>query len=98
MAGVVKKVWIFLSRIKREISEENVLSYMSRKLNKQKTDFTIKEIPTRENGNKCFMIGADYTLKDELYQPTFWPNGVGYKRFDFGLYRRFHEHDKQDFH
>lgn len=73
------------------------MNYMAKKLSKEANEFVVNELPTKEGGNKCFMVGADFALKDDLYRSDFWPNGVGFKRFDFDLYRRNYVRDKQDF-
>lgn len=95
MAAMEKRVWLFLSRIKRHVTADNVKAYMAKQLKQGVQDFIVKELPTNEQKNKCFMVGADYHHKDEIYKPTFWPAGVGFKRFDFRLYRRLN--DRQDF-
>lgn len=37
---------------------------------------------------KCYQVGVRFDLKDMLYDPNFWPNGVAYRRFDFESARR----------
>lgn len=81
-------MWIFISRIKRTIENEEISEYLAKKLNRDKTEFVIKEVPTKSTQNKCFMIGANFRFKDKMYEPSFWPSGVAFRRFDFNLYRR----------
>lgn len=95
MAATEKRVWLFISRIKRHVTADNVKAYMAKQLDQGVQDFIVRELPTGEQRNKCFMVGADYHHRDEMYKATFWPAGVGFKRFDFQLYKRLN--DKQDF-
>lgn len=88
IAATEKRAWLFLSRIKRDITEDNIRNYMAAELKKPADSFIVKEIPTKPQQNKCFMVGAAYQHKDEMYKPAFWPSGVGFKRFDFRLYKK----------
>lgn len=95
--AVEKRVWLFISRIKRSITDENIGDYLAGKLGGSRSDYTVKELPTRNSQNKCFMVGANYKHKDEMYTTNFWPTGVGFKRFDFGLYKRINGIQAQNF-
>lgn len=35
------------------------------------------------------MVGADWELKEDLYKPDLWPDGIGYRKFDFERYHRY---------
>lgn len=46
-------------------------------------EVSVRELPTTQDQNKCFVVSAPFHKKDVMYRPDFWPRGVGVKRFDF---------------
>lgn len=97
-AGVNRKLWLYVNRVKRHTTCNDIINYLKTKSNsKFKEEFSVKELKTQESQNKVFMIGAPYDAKDELYNDSFWPKGVGYRRFDFGKYRNFLNDQSGDF-
>lgn len=59
---------------------------MVRKLNEAEDQFIVRELQVQHARHKCFMVAADFDYKEQFYSPTFWPKGVGYKRFNFRLH------------
>ena len=62
-----------------------------------KDEFSVRELPTQESQNKVFMVSAPTDAKNEVYSPSFWPKGVGYRRFDFNRYRSHKYTQNEDF-
>ncbi|CAH1105644.1 unnamed protein product [Psylliodes chrysocephalus] len=92
--GVEKKAWIYLYRIKRHVTEEKILGFLKNSPKFKDAGITVKELPTSDSQNKCFMLSADFNLKDELYDPNNWPQSVGIRRFDFKKYHSYQQRNK----
>lgn len=90
-AGGDRRVWLYLYRVKRSATEEIVTQYINNKPGYEQDKITVRELPTDENQLKCFVVVAPLEKKDEMYDPSFWPNFVGIKRFDFNRHRSFLE-------
>lgn len=84
--GVEKRVWLSISRVRRDVTVEDISSFLHKKPGCENTDFIIREISTDATQNKCFMFGAPFEMKDDVYGSKFWPKGVGIERFDFKKY------------
>lgn len=95
--AIGRKVWLYLHRIKRHVSSDKIKKYISDQPKFKDADITIKELPTHESQNKCFMFGIDWNLKDEIYKPTTWPKGMAFKRFDFKKYHKYDGNSSEDF-
>lgn len=84
--GVVKKkVWLFISRVKPEVSAETVMNYLEKKIPNQ--EFICEKLDTR-GVNSCFKVGADFSLKEKLEDPSIWPEGVLVSRYHFFRFNR----------
>lgn len=88
-----KKIWLFISRAKQEVTEDTVRNYIA---NKSKTDITHVDVKllktrTKKADNNCFLIGVKQILKDEVYREDFWPKGIHYQRFNFRIGQHFLE-------
>nr|CAI5839915.1 unnamed protein product [Callosobruchus analis] len=102
-----KKIWIFIKYVSDSTTSENVSDFIASKTNSDGTKIQIKEVETYHNvaNNKCFLIGLDPSLKDKVYDHSFWPRGVTFERFNFIKGQRFldknvqqDEHRPRDFH
>lgn len=93
--GIEKKLWLYVYRIPRHVTEQNITNYISKKPSFKNLKVEAKELPTRENQNKVFLVTAPFDKKDEMYQPNFWPNGTAVKRFDFNRQSSYNQ--KNDF-
>lgn len=80
-----KKIWIFISRVKDHVNERIVQDYISRKSSLASETVTVKcvETKTKFADNKCFLIGVDPAIKEDIYKNEFWPKGIKFDRFDF---------------
>lgn len=87
-AGGERKVWLYINRIKRSATDQVIKKYIE-KNGFQGEQVEVKELPTDENRLKAFVVTAPLKRKDELYDPAFWPSGVGIRRFDFNRHRDF---------
>lgn len=85
-----KKIWLFLSRVKRTIKNDVIKSYIANKTTPD-TNIEVKQCKVkRENAtSNYFMVGVNPELKDLVYDQAFWPMGIMYQRFDFSLGRNF---------
>ena len=64
--------------------EEDIKQYLKTKTANVDEEFIVKDL--KEPGSsrfKSFMIAADFQYKEVFYQPSFWPKGVFFRRFDF---------------
>lgn len=87
--GVQRKVWLYLYRVKRQVTPEIIKNYVKNQIKFQTAEIEIKELPTQEHQNKCFMFGIDFKFKEEIYNPSTWPKSVAYKRFDFRIFNQY---------
>lgn len=87
--GASPKVWMFISRVTRDVNDEDIKTYLKTRTGDDEENIIVRELNPQSNGLKCYMVAADFRHKDEFYQPSFWPKGVGYQRFDFKLYEKY---------
>lgn len=85
-----KKIWLSLSKINEKVTEDIIVAYISGKLNSTAADIYVKVCsPKNPTSKRRFMVGVKPEFKDIVYQPDFWPAGVAFERFNFGLGRNF---------
>lgn len=86
-----KKLWIFLSKAKDNVTEDLVKKYISEKSNTDVNDISVKQIKTYHQikDNNCFLVGVDLNLIDIVYDEKFWPRGIAFDRFNFYRGRQF---------
>mgnify|MGYP005984103013 CR=1 FL=1 len=86
-----KKIWLFISRVQDHVSSDIVANFIANKTGQDQTTISVKllEIHKNDADNKCFLVGVDPLLKDDVYKTSFWPKGVSFSRFDFKLGQRF---------
>ncbi|KAG5877848.1 hypothetical protein JTB14_007244 [Gonioctena quinquepunctata] len=95
--GAQPKVWLYLYRVKRDVNECNIKKFITEKLypdtlrgeENNNQNVIVRELNTDPNRLKCFMVGADMVHKNNLYDLGFWPEGVGFRRFDFARHRQY---------
>lgn len=92
-----KKLWLFLSRIKETVREEEVKKYVANKASITEDQFDAKTLKTKSTRSdyKCFMIGVPMDLIDQVYDSGFWPSGIAFSRFDFKRGHHFLESSPQ---
>lgn len=93
-SGVEKKLWLYLYRCKRHVTPEKIRAYINNKQHFENVEITIHELPTNAEKNKCFRVVAPFSKKEDMYNPNFWPRGVGVKRYDF---RKQQSYNGEDF-
>lgn len=98
--GVEKRVWLFMSKVKLHVTKEKISKYLTSKPDMTNRKFIVEEISVKRTSSKCFKIGADYDLKDVMYQPGFWPKGIWITRFNFrrnqGMVHQRKDHEEED--
>lgn len=52
-------------------------------------EIEVKELDGDPRLNKRFLVSAPFSKKDIMYDPSFWPEGVGVKRFEFTRHKEF---------
>lgn len=93
--GEKPKVWLYLYRVKQHVTAAHIQTYIRKKLGNIAADaeeIIVKELNSENKRLKCFMVGADIEHKEKFYNASFWPRGVGFKRFNF---KRYHEYNKR---
>lgn len=88
-SGGERKVWLYLNRVRRHVNEGMIADYIKEKQGFQGVNVGVKELPGDPGKLKCFVVTAPLDKKDELYDPSFWPRGVGIKRFVFSKHQDF---------
>lgn len=80
-----KKIWLFISRVKNDVTEGKVSNYITHKTNEKTEEISVKKVNTyfKTKDNNCFLIGVNPKLRDLVYKEDFWPKKVAYARFDF---------------
>ncbi|CAH0558757.1 unnamed protein product [Brassicogethes aeneus] len=90
--GTPKKIWLFISRVNKDVSKNDIIEFLTDKPNLREREFIVEEVQVNRTETKCFKVGADYDLLEVIYKPDFWPNGIGYSRYYFPK-----EHNKGTF-
>lgn len=85
--GVKPKIWLYINRVRSGVTEETILKYLKEKTKRTDEEFIVKFLGNG-GGQKSFVVAADSQFKDMFYSPSFWPTGVGYRRFDFRTHRQ----------
>lgn len=95
-----KKIWIFLSKVKDNVTEAVVKEYISKKATIEQEDVSVKHIKTYHQlkDKNCFLIGVNPNLIDAVYDAKFWPRGVVFDRFNFFKGKHFleNQYNKQN--
>lgn len=92
-----KKLWLFISRAKGNVTEEIVKKYIHVKTKADPIDISVKLLKTfyQKEDNNCFLIGVDPTFQEMVYQQNFWPQGVAFQRFNFKKGQHFLDNPRQ---
>lgn len=89
--GAEPKVWLYLYRVLKEVTEDNIKQFIKKKTNPESdNEIIVRQISSESTQFNRFMVATEFKYKDMLYDPKFWPKGVGYKRFDFKRYYETH--------
>lgn len=93
-----KKIWLFLSKVKNTVTVDTIQTYILKNIGAPPTSsVSIKlcEVKKPNPDHLSFMIGVDPEFKDTVYRENFWPSGVRFERFNFGLGRNFLEANRR---
>lgn len=82
-AGIQRKVWLHIYRVTRTTTTQMIVDYVKKSDEFKEVEIMVKEIPTKEDRYKNFLLTAPLNKKDILYDLSFWPDGIGIKRFNF---------------
>lgn len=84
-----KKAWLFISRVKDIVTEDDIKTYIKAKTKLADNDVLVTRFPTKYDNirkdGKCFKVGIKYDLKDVVYESDFWPSRVTFSRFKFDI-------------
>jgi len=80
---IQKKVWIHATKFRQETKADDVITWLQQLHNRE--DFICEKIKPKYPNPKyaSFKIGADMSLKDDLYNPNSWFKGVEISRYNF---------------
>lgn len=82
--GVKPKVWLYLYKVTQNVMEDDIKHYLKTKTANNSDEFIVKDLKEPgSSGFKTFMVAADFQYKETFYEPSFWPKGVYFRRFDF---------------
>lgn len=87
--GAERRAWIYLYRIKRHVKAQQVEEYVKKNPAFTNEKVEVKELPSEPTQLKCFVLTAPLEKKNQLYDPSFWPQNVGVKRFNFGHFQKY---------
>jgi hypothetical protein len=90
--GTQPKVWLYLYRVLPGIEGKQIASYIQSKIGQEEVE--VEELPSNMPNKKCFMVGAGFSFKEQMYNPSFWPKGIGFKRFNFQKYRMYQQNSR----
>lgn len=88
--SVSKKFWLYLSRIQPDVSDEAVLNMVKSNMNLTENPDVIRLVPKGKDVSSLtfisFKIGLDPTMQSLALDPTTWPEGIMFRRFeDYGI-------------
>lgn len=88
-----KKFWIYLSRISRDVSAEQIRDLTAHRLDTQDIE-VFRLVANGKNINELtfisFKIGVNYDLKAKALSPSTWPKGILFREFrDNKVYSNF---------
>lgn len=75
-----KMAWFFLGKVIAGTTSEKIIKYLKGQIADE--EFICEEIKNA-GINSCFKIGANFNIRGQLEDPSFWPNGVVIRRYIF---------------
>lgn len=96
-AGADRKVWLYLYRIKTHVTSDMILNFLKNKEEFDVSQVSAREIPSESGRLKRFVVTVPFSCKEAVYNPNFWPENVGIKRFDFKKHQGFLNNEGADF-
>lgn len=81
-AAAVRRAWLYVGRVRHGVVADDIKSFLEDRFENCK--FVVEALPVRETARSiAFKVGADYSLLEQLKDPSLWPKGVAVKRFTF---------------
>lgn len=78
--GAPRNAWIYIGRVKSDITEEKVSKYLKSK--HPNSAFICEKLPSK-GPYAAFKIGIEFQLLETIMDPNFWPTNVTVRRFNF---------------
>lgn len=91
--GVEKKVWLYVDKVSKHVTAEDVAEYVKKRPGFEGEDVRVKNLSKENNVGNSFVVVAPFKKKAELYDAKFWPSNIVVRRFNFRRY-----HDENDSH
>lgn len=79
-SGVVKRAWLYVGRVQRGTSAENVRRYLEGRC--PGVDFLVDTLRSDEGGCS-FKVGFDFVKLGDVTKPDIWPENVIVRKFNF---------------
>lgn len=79
-SGVVKRAWLYVGRVQRGTSAENVRRYLVGKC--PSVDFLVDTLRSDEGGCS-FKVGFEFSKLGDVTKPDIWPENVIVRKFNF---------------
>lgn len=74
------RLWLYVGRCRAGTTESQVINYLNKKI----PHHTFEVVKLKSQGiNQSYRVAADMALREQLYDPSFWPTGVVVKKFNF---------------
>lgn len=73
-------LWLYVGRCKPETTTEKIRSYLEKK--SPGHEFDVQQLSALGRF-KSFRVGGNISLRNVVYDPSYWPNNVLVKRFEF---------------
>lgn len=81
-----KKFWLYMSRIRPDVTNELVLGMVKSNLNLNEDPDIVKLVPKGKGVSSLtfisFKIGLDPELKTQALDPSTWPEGIMFREFE----------------
>ncbi|KAL3267767.1 hypothetical protein HHI36_006894 [Cryptolaemus montrouzieri] len=85
LSGTDKRVWLYINRVKKHVTSDMIETFIKKKSGFENCKLQILKLdPDSEKTTLTrFLVIARFEKKGEIYEPSFWPQNVGIKRFHF---------------
>lgn len=81
-AKVYRKTSVFVSRLDKDVSAEDLTNYLSSTFGKEEK-FVVEEQKVRSGDYRSYRVEGKYDLLEELLTPSNWPENILIKKFRF---------------
>lgn len=81
-AKVYRKTSVFVSRLDKDVSAEDLTKYLSSTFGKEEK-FVVEEQKVRSGDYRSYRVEGKYDLLEDLLTPSNWPENIFIKKFRF---------------